>query len=46
MVAVYGGADALPQLKALAEGAEIIVCTPGRLEDFLERGVVSMNKAL
>ena len=44
VVAVYGGADALPQLKALAEGAEIIICTPGRLEDFLERGVVSMRK--
>lgn len=43
VVAIYGGADALPQLKALAEGAEIIICTPGRLEDFLERGVVSMR---
>lgn len=31
--------------EALAEGAEIIVCTPGRLDDFLERGVVSMSKA-
>ncbi|CAJ1437719.1 unnamed protein product [Effrenium voratum] len=43
VVAIYGGADALPQLKALAEGAEIIICTPGRLEDFLDRGVVSMK---
>jgi len=42
-VAIYGGADALPQLKALAEGAEIVICTPGRLEDFLERGVISMT---
>eukprot|EP00931_Biecheleriopsis_adriatica_P118475 TRINITY_DN93879_c0_g1_i1.p1 TRINITY_DN93879_c0_g1~~TRINITY_DN93879_c0_g1_i1.p1 ORF type:complete len:787 (+),score=154.51 TRINITY_DN93879_c0_g1_i1:44-2362(+) len=41
--AIYGGADALPQLKALAEGAELVICTPGRLEDFLERGVVSME---
>jgi ATP-dependent RNA helicase DDX3X len=42
-VAIYGGSDAMPQLKALAEGAELVICTPGRLEDFCERGVVSMS---
>lgn len=44
VVAVYGGADAMPQLKALAEGVELVIATPGRLEDFLERGVVSMEQ--
>lgn len=30
--------------KALAEGCEILVCTPGRLADFLEMRVVSMKR--
>jgi len=42
-VSIYGGADALPQLKAMAEGCDIAICTPGRLDDFLERGVISME---
>jgi ATP-dependent RNA helicase DDX3X len=41
---LYGGADALPQLKQLAEGCELLVCTPGRLEDFLQRGVITMRQ--
>jgi len=40
---IYGGTDALPQLKALAEGCDIAICTPGRLEDFIERGCVSVQ---
>jgi superfamily II DNA/RNA helicase len=35
--AVYGGSSALPQLEALAAGVEIVVATPGRLSDFLNR---------
>mmetsp|Transcript_11881 Transcript_11881/g.27694 ORF Transcript_11881/g.27694 Transcript_11881/m.27694 type:complete len:706 (-) Transcript_11881:77-2194(-) len=42
--AIYGGADAMPQLRNLAEGCDIAICTPGRLEDFLTRGVVSVAK--
>jgi len=44
VVSIYGGADALPQMKQLAEGCEIVICTPGRLQDFLERGVMSMEQ--
>eukprot|EP00930_Biecheleria_cincta_P000469 TRINITY_DN100_c0_g1_i3.p1 TRINITY_DN100_c0_g1~~TRINITY_DN100_c0_g1_i3.p1 ORF type:complete len:747 (-),score=143.07 TRINITY_DN100_c0_g1_i3:598-2763(-) len=44
VVAIYGGAEAMPQLRALAQGAELCICTPGRLEDFVERGVVSMEQ--
>jgi len=44
VVCIYGGADAMPQLRALAEGCEIAVCTPGRLQDFLERGVISVKE--
>ena len=37
VVAVYGGAPMGPQLKALRQGAQIIVATPGRLVDHLSR---------
>ena len=40
----YGGATARPQLEALASGVEILVATPGRLADFLERDLVSLSK--
>jgi len=43
VVSIYGGTDAVPQLRALAEGTEIVIATPGRLEDFLERGVLTMK---
>jgi len=39
-VAIYGGVGKTPQLRALRDGAEIIVACPGRLLDHLnERGV-------
>ena len=41
-VAVYGGANQRPQLRALAFGADLVVATPGRLTDFVERGIVSL----
>lgn len=44
VVSIYGGADAMPQLKELAEGCELAICTPGRLEDFLGRGCMSMER--
>ena len=39
---VYGGAPMEPQLKVLAKGVDILVATPGRLIDLLERGDVSV----
>jgi len=44
VVSIYGGADAMPQLQGLAEGCDLAICTPGRLDDFLNRGVISMEK--
>lgn len=38
VVAVYGGAPYLPQQRALARGAQVVVGTPGRVIDHLERG--------
>jgi len=43
VVAIYGGAPAQPQLRQLAEGPEIVIATPGRLVDFLKRGVISVE---
>lgn len=37
VVAIYGGAPMGPQLKAIRQGAQIIVATPGRLVDHLSR---------
>ena len=41
--AVYGGVGMLDQEKALRGGAEIIVATPGRLLDHMERGYVHFD---
>jgi len=37
-VAVYGGVGLEPQIQAVRGGAEIVVATPGRLLDLMERG--------
>lgn len=38
IVAVYGGTSIIDQIRALKHGAQIIVATPGRLIDLMERG--------
>ena len=40
-VAIYGGAAMQPQIDALRAGAQIIVGTPGRVLDHLERGTLA-----
>src|SRR2546425_427913 len=42
--AVYGGVGMEPQTKALRHGADIIVATPGRLLDHMERGHVDFSR--
>ena len=42
VVAVYGGASYVPQLKALASGTQVVVGTPGRVIDHLERGTLKL----
>ena len=44
VVAVYGGASMGPQTKALQRGVDIVVATPGRLEDHIERGTCSLSR--
>jgi ATP-dependent RNA helicase RhlE len=40
---VVGGLNEQRQLLALRKGAQVIVATPGRLSDFLERKLVKLN---
>ena len=41
---VYGGADQRKQIAELAVGCDIIVATPGRLTDFVGRGIVTLSQ--
>nr|CAG8525400.1 3059_t:CDS:10 [Entrophospora candida] len=41
---IYGGADALSQKTEVSKGCDILTATPGRLKDFMERGVLSLRK--
>ncbi|EER01715.1 ATP-dependent RNA helicase ded-1, putative [Perkinsus marinus ATCC 50983] len=41
-VVVYGGADVRTQLRELERGCDILVATPGRLSDLMERFRVSL----
>jgi len=43
--AVYGGASIAQQIRALKHGAHIIVATPGRLIDLMNRGVAQLDEA-
>ncbi|KAM3598527.1 uncharacterized protein V6R79_019089 [Siganus canaliculatus] len=43
-VAVYGGGSMWEQAKALQEGAEIVVCTPGRLIDHIKKKATSLQR--
>jgi ATP-dependent RNA helicase DeaD len=43
LVCVYGGAPYDPQLRALRRGATVVVGTPGRLIDHLERGSLDLS---
>lgn len=40
---VYGGSSIESQIRALREGVQIIVATPGRLIDLINRGVVNLD---
>ncbi len=42
IVACVGGMDAMKERRALAQGATIVVGTPGRLRDHLERGALDL----
>ncbi len=43
LATVYGGAPMGRQIEALRRGADVVVATPGRLIDLLERGAVRLD---
>ncbi|KAL0403781.1 UNVERIFIED_CONTAM: DEAD-box ATP-dependent RNA helicase 52C [Sesamum radiatum] len=43
VVVAYGGASTVQQLRNLEKGVDILVATPGRLVDFIERGKISLR---
>ncbi|XP_076801087.1 ATP-dependent RNA helicase DDX3Y-like isoform X2 [Clavelina lepadiformis] len=40
---VYGGADVGAQMRDLDRGCHLLVATPGRLVDFIQRGKIGLN---
>jgi superfamily II DNA/RNA helicase len=45
IIAIYGGVSYVPQKKAFQRGVDILVATPGRLEDLIEQRVVDLSAA-
>ena len=43
IVAIYGGANIVSQIKQVAAGAQIVVATPGRMLDMLKRKKVNVS---
>ena len=43
IIPVYGGSSIESQIRSLKEGVQIIVATPGRLIDLINRGVVKLT---
>ncbi len=43
VLAVYGGVSIEPQIRALKKGVQVIVATPGRLVDLMERKVANLS---
>lgn len=41
---LFGGAPKANQMRDLARGVDIVIATPGRLIDFLERGVTNLKR--
>jgi ATP-dependent RNA helicase DeaD len=43
-ITIYGGAPYGPQIKALKQGCNVVVATPGRVIDLLEKGALNLSK--
>ena len=41
---VVGGAKPYPQIRALASGVDIVIATPGRLEDHMRSGAIRLDR--
>lgn len=43
-IAIFGGVDYDKQIKAIKSGVNLIVATPGRLKDFIQKKVISLKE--
>ena len=41
---VYGGTPYGPQIRELRGGTDVLIATPGRLNDLMDRGVVDLSE--
>ncbi len=46
VAAVYGGASIEVQLRSLKRGVDIVVGTPGRVQDMIDRGALSLDEIM
>lgn len=44
VVNLYGGVSQDSQVNGIADGADVVVCTPGRLFDLIHQGFVNLDK--
>ena len=44
VLTVYGGAPVGPQLRGLSEGVDVVVATPGRAIDLMNRGALRLDE--
>jgi ATP-dependent RNA helicase DDX3X len=40
---IYGGADARTQIREIYRGVDILIATPGRLIDYLNKGILTLS---
>ena len=41
-----GGAPKYPQIKAIQSGVQVVIATPGRLNDIMEMGKINMSNVM
>lgn len=46
LLSVYGGAPIVRQLQGLRRGVDVVIATPGRLMDVIERGACSLGSVM
>lgn len=44
VLSVYGGANIVPQMKTIRDGVDVVVGTPGRMIDLLNRGSLTLDE--
>ncbi|GAQ84450.1 ATP-dependent RNA helicase DDX5/DBP2 [Klebsormidium nitens] len=43
-VCLYGGASKVPQMQMIRAGVDVVIATPGRLNDFIEMGQIDLSQ--